>query len=137
MQILYVSMPQIENLRALCCWLQLCSYGSLKIRLASSINHPSAFCVVIAPYILPPYYTDGAITAGPIAVARQDHMGPICGMKHQTQLHLCVFLIYPSFPASLILNPLPPFSPPPTLPSSATRQIKSLSIMTQMREAHL
>lgn len=77
----------------------------LQIWVAGRISHPSAYCVVIAPYILSPYYTDGAITAGPIAAASCDRTGPICGMKHQSQLHLCVFLIHPSLHSS---------SPPPS-----------------------
>lgn len=89
-------------------------YGNLKIPLASRKSHPSPYCVVIMPYILPPYYTDGTITAGPIAAPSWDHTGPIYGMKHQLQLHLCVFLIHL---ASIPHPHLPPRNPHP-LPSS-------------------
>lgn len=120
-------------------WRRVFLYENLKIHLTGRVSHPSAYCVVIAPYISSPYYTDGTITAGPIAAASRGHTGPICGMKHQWQFHLCVFLIHPSLHPSSP-KPLPFFHSLPRLSlflSSATRQIKSLSIMTQMREAHL
>lgn len=60
----------------------------------------------------PPYYTEWTITAGPISATRWHRTGPICGMKHQSQLHLCVFLIHPSLHPS---NLLPPPHPPPPL----------------------
>lgn len=81
-----------------------------------------------------PYYTDGTITVRPIAEASWDCTGPICEMKHQLQLHLCVFLIHPFLHPS---STHPAASTCCPLLSSATRQIKSLSIMTQMRGAHL
>lgn len=101
-------------------------YGSLRIQLPGRANHPSHYCVVIAPYTPPhthtpppPYYTDGTITAGPIAATGWDHTGPICGMKHQSQLHLCVFLIHPLLHSSS-QHPPPPSTHTPSFLSSAT-----------------
>lgn len=89
-------------------------YGDLKIPYASRISHPSAYCVVIIPYILPPYYTDGTITCGPIVAPSWDHTGPVYGMKHHLQLHLCVFLIHLACISPPHLRP----SNPHPLPSS-------------------
>lgn len=124
---------QIAYLRALHCWLHACSCGRLKIRAPLQSKPSISLLWHDGVLYCPPYYTDGTITAGPIAAASWDGTGPICGMKHQSQLHLCVSLIHPSHHPS---SPTPSFrSLPP--PQSATRQIKSLSFVTQSREAHL
>lgn len=87
-----------------------------------------------------PYYTDGTITARPIAAASLGPKGP--HMWNETSVAITfVCLSHLSFPVFLISTPHPPAStpkpPPSSFLSSATRQIKSLSIMTQMRVAHL
>lgn len=91
----------------------------------------SLLCCKRASYS-PPYYTEWTITAGPTAATGWHRTGPICGMKHQAQLHLCVF----SHPSSPFVPSPPhvlPHCHPPAL-SSAPGRIKSLSIVTQMRE---
>ena len=102
--------------------------GYMRVRAAVSksvhlcrVSHPSAHCGMMASYILTPHYTDGTITAGPIAAASRDGTGPICGMKHRSQLHLCVSLIHPSRHPS---SPTPSFHslpPPPHLPRGKFR----------------
>lgn len=87
-------------------WVYL--YRSPKTRLADNISHPSTYCAVIESYISYHIIQTGQLQQRLKLQLAETESGPICGMKHQLQLHLCVFLIYPSWYSSC---------PPPLLPS--------------------